>query len=47
MYGARLNTIHNLHYYHALMAGLRTAIRAGTLADFTAAFHASRRSAEP
>jgi queuine tRNA-ribosyltransferase len=33
MYGARLNTIHNLHYYHELMAGLRAAIRAGTLAS--------------
>jgi queuine tRNA-ribosyltransferase len=31
MLGARLNTIHNLHYYHALMAGLREAIAAGRL----------------
>jgi queuine tRNA-ribosyltransferase len=29
--GARLNTIHNLHYYHELMAGLRDAIAAGQL----------------
>jgi queuine tRNA-ribosyltransferase len=29
--GARLNTIHNLHYYHELMAGLREAIVAGRL----------------
>src|SRR5262245_65347266 len=25
MLGARLNTLHNLHYYQELMAGLRTA----------------------
>ena len=29
-----LMTIHNLRFYHALMAQLRTAIEAGTLADF-------------
>ena len=46
MYGARLNTIHNLHYYHELMAGLRAAIRAGKLADFVAGFHAARAGAE-
>ena len=27
-------TIHNLRYYHRLMAELRTAIEAGTLAHF-------------
>ena len=32
--GARLNTIHNLHHYLALMAGLRAAIAAGRLAAF-------------
>jgi queuine tRNA-ribosyltransferase len=32
--GSRLNTIHNLHYYQALMAGLRNAIETGTLAAF-------------
>jgi len=31
--GARLNTLHNLHYYQRLMARLRAAIDAGTLAD--------------
>ncbi len=36
MLGARLNTLHNLHYYQALMAGLRQAITAGKLADFAA-----------
>ncbi|MCB2264058.1 MAG: tRNA guanosine(34) transglycosylase Tgt [Candidatus Thiosymbion ectosymbiont of Robbea hypermnestra] len=32
--GAQLNTIHNLHYYQALMHGLRTAIAAGELDAF-------------
>ena len=30
--GARLNTLHNLHYYQELMRTLRAAIEAGTLA---------------
>jgi queuine tRNA-ribosyltransferase len=34
MLGARLNTLHNLHYYQALMRDLRTAIAEGRLADF-------------
>jgi queuine tRNA-ribosyltransferase len=34
--GARLNTIHNLHYYQALMAEIRAAIEAGRFADFAA-----------
>ncbi len=38
MLGAQLNTIHNLHYYQKLMADLRHAIEAGTLAAFAAAF---------
>ena len=37
--GARLATIHNLHYYHRLMAGMRAAIEAGRFADFSARFH--------
>ena len=37
--GARLATIHNLHYYHRLMAGMRVAIEAHRFADFTAHFH--------
>jgi queuine tRNA-ribosyltransferase len=37
--GARLATIHNLHYYHRLMAGMRTAIESHRFADFTARFH--------
>ncbi|MBV8030361.1 MAG: tRNA guanosine(34) transglycosylase Tgt [Betaproteobacteria bacterium] len=31
--GARLNTLHNLHYYQELMAGLRGAIEKGTLEE--------------
>ena len=34
--GARLNTIHNLHYYLELMRELRAAIEAGTLAGTAA-----------
>ncbi len=37
--GARLATIHNLHYYHHLMAEMRAAIDARRFADFTARFH--------
>jgi queuine tRNA-ribosyltransferase len=40
--GARLATVHNLHYYQALMAGLRGAIASGTLEAFVATFHAER-----
>ena len=29
--GARLNTLHNLHYYQELMRGLRAAIEGGGL----------------
>jgi queuine tRNA-ribosyltransferase len=32
--GARLNTIHNVHYYQQLMAQMRTAIEAGTFTEF-------------
>ncbi|NKN33135.1 tRNA guanosine(34) transglycosylase Tgt [Marichromatium bheemlicum] len=40
--GSRLATIHNLHYYQELMAGLRTAIAAGRLTEFVAEFKALR-----
>lgn len=40
--GARLATLHNLHYYHYLMAELRAAIEAGTLSDYTARFTEER-----
>ncbi len=36
--GARLNTIHNLHYYHTLMTEIRQAVAAGRFADFVAEF---------
>jgi len=41
--GARLNTIHNLHYFQELMAGLRAAIEAGRLTDFVREFHLARQ----
>lgn len=40
--GARLNTIHNLYYYQALMQGLRNAIETGELDAFVAEFYAKR-----
>ncbi len=45
--GARLNTLHNLHYYLELMAGLRGAIEGGSLADFTARFRSARMVESP
>ncbi len=42
MLSARLNTIHNLHYYQELMRGLREAIAAGQLSQFAKNFHAMR-----
>jgi queuine tRNA-ribosyltransferase len=41
--GARLNTIHNLHYYLELMRELRTAIEAGTLAATAARLLEARK----
>jgi queuine tRNA-ribosyltransferase len=40
--GARLNTIHNLHYYQELMCGIRAAIETGGFADFVARFRKMR-----
>ncbi|MDH4284492.1 MAG: tRNA guanosine(34) transglycosylase Tgt [Gallionellaceae bacterium] len=40
--GARLNTIHNLHYYQELTAGIRNAIALGRFAEFAAAFRQAR-----
>lgn len=40
--GARLNTIHNLHYYQDLMAEIRAAISAGKFDAFVAGFHQQR-----
>jgi queuine tRNA-ribosyltransferase len=40
--GARLNTLHNLHYYQVLMRELRAAIETGTLAAYRAKFARDR-----
>ncbi len=40
--GARLNTIHNLHYYLQLMREIRASIDAGTFAQFRQRFAADR-----
>jgi queuine tRNA-ribosyltransferase len=40
--GARLNTLHNLHYYHSLMSSLREVIAAGRLEAFVDDFYARR-----
>ena len=40
--GARLNTIHNLHYYQELMAGLRDAIGRGELETYVSTFYGAR-----
>jgi queuine tRNA-ribosyltransferase len=45
--GARLATIHNLHYYQQLMHGLREAIRGGVLTDFIANFYRKRGTSAP
>jgi len=41
--GSQLATIHNLHHYQQLMAGLRQAIATGALEDFVAEFYARRQ----
>ncbi|MBA4503218.1 tRNA guanosine(34) transglycosylase Tgt [Marinobacterium marinum] len=45
--GAQLNTIHNLHYYQELMAGLRNAIEQGKLSDFVDEFYRRRGEETP
>ncbi|MDB5821984.1 MAG: tgt [Herminiimonas sp.] len=40
--GARLNTIHNLHYYLQLMSEMRGAIEASTFTAFAVRFHSER-----
>ena len=40
--GLRLNTIHNLYYYHSLMERIRESIRANKFDDFVKAFYAAR-----
>ncbi len=41
--GARLNTIHNLFYYQALMAQMRLAIENNAFAEFKRAFYAQQQ----
>ncbi|NKC16166.1 MAG: tRNA guanosine(34) transglycosylase Tgt [Gammaproteobacteria bacterium] len=41
--GARLNTIHNIHYYQHLMAAMRAAVERGGFASFKDAFYEQRR----
>ncbi|WP_113907934.1 tRNA guanosine(34) transglycosylase Tgt [Aliidiomarina celeris] len=45
--GARLNTIHNLHYYQHVMRSMRSAIEAGTFGDFVESFYAKRNLPVP
>ncbi|HLQ24907.1 MAG TPA: tRNA guanosine(34) transglycosylase Tgt [Acidiferrobacterales bacterium] len=45
--GARLNTIHNLHYYQTLMRDLRAAISAKKLDDFVNKFYRMRGKDKP
>ena len=40
--GARLNTIHNLHYYQSLMRSIRESVQAGRFAEFRRRFYAAR-----
>jgi len=42
--GARLNTIHNLHYYQVLMQGMRQAIETGTFTAFQQDFYQKRQT---
>ena len=46
MLGPILLTWHNLTYYQDLMASLRAAIEAGTLADIAATFHESQNAGD-
>ncbi len=45
--GARLNTIHNLHYYVHLMAEMRLALEKDIFSDFLAEFYAKREKSVP
>lgn len=45
--GARLNTIHNLHYYQDVMQGLRMAIESNELEQFVAEFYQLKGMAVP
>ena len=47
MLGGTLNSIHNLHYYQTLMAGLRRSLEEGTFAAFVDEFYAKRGMQTP
>ena len=40
--GARLNTLHNIHYYHELMAGMRKAIEESRFDSYVKQFYEKR-----
>ncbi|MCB1758560.1 MAG: tRNA guanosine(34) transglycosylase Tgt [Gammaproteobacteria bacterium] len=42
--GARLNTIHNLHYYQSLMHDIRNAVEAGSFENFVSEFRSLREA---
>ena len=42
--GSRLNTIHNLHFYQALMRSIRSAIESGSFLSWRAGFLARQRA---
>lgn len=44
---AHLNTVHNLHYYQRLMAGLRKAIEDNEMERFLADFYTKRKQSVP
>lgn len=43
MLGSRLNTIHNLHYYHTLMKNIRESIKKKKFNEFISNFYNKRR----
>ncbi|MBM3347711.1 MAG: tRNA guanosine(34) transglycosylase Tgt [Betaproteobacteria bacterium] len=45
--GARLNTLHNLHFYLGMMADMRAAIASGSFAAWSAAFRETRQRGIP
>ena len=45
--GSQLCTIHNLRHYQLHMAGIRRAIRAGTLSEFAGEFYRRQSNPEP
>ena len=47
IFGHRLNTIHNLHYYQELMRGLQGAVAQARLDEFVDGFYDMRFSAAP